>query len=77
MRWSKWGHQPYANFKTAHFVEYLDSMLMNFHETYNWDPFDETIENLLYLGRPFALSSASFIQSSHTHTYKYTYMYVC
>ena len=27
------GWQPYANFKTACFVEYLSSMLINFHET--------------------------------------------
>ena len=24
---------PYANFKTAHFVEYVSSMLMDFHKT--------------------------------------------
>ena len=33
MRWSQWGVQPYANFKTAHFAKYLSSMLMDFHET--------------------------------------------
>ena len=27
------GQQPYGNIKTAHFVKYLGSMLMNFHET--------------------------------------------
>ena len=27
------GQKPYANFKTAHFVEYLSSMLMDFHKT--------------------------------------------
>ena len=33
MRQSKWGKHPYANFISAHFVKYLDSMLMDFHET--------------------------------------------
>ena len=27
------GNKPYANFKTAHFVKYLSSMLTDFHET--------------------------------------------
>ena len=27
------GKQPYDNFKTAHFVKYLGSILMDFHET--------------------------------------------
>ena len=27
------GYHPYANFKTAHFVKYLSSMLTEFHET--------------------------------------------
>ena len=36
--------KPYANFKSTCFAEYLSSMLTDFHETYNRDSFDETIE---------------------------------
>ena len=42
----------------------------------NRDYFDETIKNLIS-GRSFASSSASCIQSSHTHTYIQTYMLMC
>ena len=46
MRWLRWGTKPSANFKTAHFVKYLGSMLMDFHETsitgiFGWDDWNE------------------------------------
>ena len=33
--WDDWneGQQPYASFKTAHFVKYLNTMLTDFHDT--------------------------------------------
>ena len=33
MRWLEWGQWPYANFKIAHFIKYLGSMLTDFHDT--------------------------------------------
>ena len=52
--------KPYANFKTAHFVTYLSSMLTDFHDTSITEfSFDEAIE---MCGKPYAnFKTAHFV----------------
>ena len=38
------GYQPYAYFKTTHFVKYFGSVVEKFSQTYNRDSFDEMIK---------------------------------
>ena len=74
--WDDWneGQQTYANFKAAHFVEYLSSMLMDFHETSKTGILLMRILKISCIRKTFCIVLC-FLHSIFTHIHKY--IHVC
>ena len=71
------GQKPYANFKTACFVEYLASMLMDFHETSITGILLMSLSKMSCIWKTFCIILCLLHSIlTHTHTYIQTCMYV-
>ena len=66
----------YANFKTAHFVEYLGSMLMDFDETSVTGILLMRLLKISCIWKIFCIILC-FLHSIFTHTHIYTYIHTC
>ena len=78
MRQSKWGLQPYANFKTAYFIEYCSSMLMDFHETSITGILLMRLSKISCIWKTFCIILYflhSLFTHTHTHTHVHTYIH--